>query len=89
MFISQSRSQHHKNGIRISKALFDEITKWAEHRNNIAQQFSKTTNKRKVFYIGGMTASVYAFVRKADEADWAEEMLKAGEINDLNDFKPI
>lgn len=84
MKISKSRSQHHKNGVRISKALYEEIVMHATRRGEINP--GKGKRGMAVHWVRGMTASVYAFENRAGKADWAEEMLRAGLIEDLNDY---
>jgi preprotein translocase subunit YajC len=58
----------------------------AKARKVVERQNSKCKNGREVFYIGGIVASVYAFENRVGKADWAEALLSAGEINDLDDY---
>ncbi len=85
MKLSKSRSQYHKNGVRISEALYDEIMRHARARREI--DLCKGKRGVVVHWVRGMTASVYAFENAAGKVNWAEEYLKAGLIERLEDYK--
>jgi hypothetical protein len=79
MQIWQSRSQHYKDGKRISKALFDEIMAHATKRGDIHINELRATRGVYRHWVYGMTGNVYRFEWRAGKIDWAEELLKAGE----------
>jgi hypothetical protein len=81
MKLSKSRHHYHKDGVRISKALYEEILQHAVERGEVSSESNQPGSASRWRWVHGMTANVYCVETQAGKVDWAEQLLKAGEID--------
>ena len=85
MKLTKSRSQYHRNGVRISKALYEAILHAAMKRGDVTAGTAK--HGMPCHWVRGITAYVYGRRDAPSRDDWAEALLDAGEIESLADYK--